>query len=163
MIGIFYGSSSGNTASLAKEIASKLGVAAGDVFDVGRVSADKVAGYDTILLGSSTWGFGELQDDWYSFIEKLKAQDLKGKKVALFGCGDSDSYPDTFCDAVGILHDELEGTGCVFVGEMAADGYPTTGSRAFAGGKVLGLIADDSEPGKTAGRMDVWAEAVKNA
>lgn len=163
MIGIFYGSSSGNTASLAKEIASKLGVAASDVFDVGKVSADVVAGFDTLLLGSSTWGFGELQDDWYGFIEKLKAGNLNGKKVALFGCGDSASYPETFCDAVGILHDELTGSGCVFVGAMAAEDYPVTESRAFADGKVLGLLADDDEPGKTESRMAVWTQAIKNA
>ena len=163
MIGIFYGSSSGNIATLAKTIASKLGVAPENVFDVGRSSADMVAGYDTILLGSSTWGFGELQDDWYAFVEKLKLENLAGKRVALFGCGDSDSYPDTFCDAVGILHDELEGSGCEFVGAMAADGYSVTGSRAFAGGKVLGLIADDSDPNKTEGRMTAWIETLKNS
>ncbi len=163
MIGIFYGSSSGNTESLAKGIASKLGVAASDMFDVGRVSADKAAGYDMLLLGSSTWGLGELQDDWYGFIEKLKSQNLAGKKVALFGCGDSASYPETFCDAVGIIHGELAASGCTFVGEMDAAGYASTESMAFADGKVLGLLADDDEPGKTEGRMAAWVEAVKNA
>ena len=163
MIGIFYGSSSGNTASLAKNIASRLGVAAENVFDVGKVSADMVNKYDIVLLGTSTWGFGDLQDDWAVFIEKLKLENLAGKRVALFGCGDSDSYPETFCDAVGILHDELEGSGCKFVGEMTAEGYPVTGSRAFAGGKVLGLVADDSDPDKTEGRMTTWIEILKNS
>lgn len=163
MTGIFYGSSSRNTEKLAKEIASKLGVAVSDVFDVGKASADSVNGFDTLLFGASTWGFGDIQDDWPVFMDKLKCQDLRGKKVALFGCGDSASYPETFCDALGIMHDELVGSGCKFVGEMDAIDYPVTDSKAFADGKVLGLISDDDEPGKTEGRMSAWLEAIENS
>ena len=163
MTGIFYGSSTGNTESLAKDIAAKLGVAATDVFDVAKVSADKVCAYDRILLGSSTWGLGELQDDWYGFITQLKKENLTGKKVGLFGCGDSASYPDTFCDAVGLIHEELEGSGCSFIGGVDATGYAPADSKAFDGDKVLGLLADDDEPGKTDARLDAWIEAVKNA
>lgn len=57
-------------------------------------------------MGSSTWGDGELEDDWYDFIAGVEVLDLKGKKVALFGCGD-ESMTDTFCNAVGELHDRL--------------------------------------------------------
>ena len=163
MTGIFYGSTTGNTESLAKEIAPKLGVAASDIFDVGKVSADKVQGYSLIVLGSSTWGLGELQDDWYGFIEQLKKENLGGKKVALFGCGDSASYPDTFCDAMGLIYDDLTGTGCTFVGAVDESGYSMTDSKAFMDGKVIGLAVDDDEPGETDARMNVWVEAVKNA
>lgn len=163
MTGIFYGSTTGNTESLAKEIASKLGVAASDIFDVGKVSADKVGSYDRIVLGSSTWGLGELQDDWYGFVEQLKKENLGGKKVALFGCGDSSSYPDTFCDAVGLIHEELWGSGCTFVGAIDAGGYSSTDSKAFVDGKAVGLLADDDDPKTTDAKMDVWVEAVKNA
>ena len=163
MIGIFYGSSTGNTEELANEIASKLGVASSDVHNVGSVSADKVSGYDCLLLGSSTWGLGDLQDDWMDFVEDLKKENLAGKKTGLFGCGDSASYPDTFCDALGVIKEELTGTGCAFIGEMDATGYAETGSKAFEGGKVIGLTADDDEPGKTAGRLDAWVAAIQNA
>jgi len=163
MIGIFYGSSTGNTESLAKEIASKLGIGASDVYDVSSAAADKVGGYDCLLLGSSTWGLGDLQDDWDSFIGDLKKENLAGKKVGLFGCGDSSSYPDTFCDALGIIREELAGSGCSFIAEMSAAGYSVNDSRAFEGGQVLGLVADDDEPEKTEERTDVWIEAVKNA
>lgn len=163
MTGIFYGSTTGNTEGLAKEIASKLGVAAADIHDVSKVSADKVTAYDRILLGTSTWGLGEMQDDWYSFIEQLKKENLSGKKVGFFGSGDSASYPDTFCDAVGLIHDELLDSGCTFIGAMDAAGYSPADSKAFVDGMALGLLADDDEPGKTAGRMDAWVVAVKNA
>ena len=59
--------------------------------------------YDVLVLSSSTWGAGELQDDWYDGVNVLKKCDLSHKYVALFGCGDSDSYSDTFCDAIRLF------------------------------------------------------------
>lgn len=163
MTGIFYGSTTGNTESLAREIASKLNVDPKDIHDVGTAQADQACAYDLLLLGTSTWGLGDLQDDWDSFIGRLKAMNLSGKKVGLFGCGDSGSYPDTFCDGMGILKEELEGAGCTFIGEIDASDYPQAGSRAFDGDRAIGLAADDDEPQKTELRMDAWIEAVKNA
>lgn len=161
MTGIFYGSTTGNTEALAEQIAKKMGVAASDIHNVGSAQADKAEDYDCLLLGSSTWGSGELQDDWYDFIEKLKTKNLSGKKVGLFGCGDSGSYPDTFGDALGILHEELADTGCTFVGEIDAAGYGVTDSKAFDGGKAYGLIADDDDPGQTDARLDKWIGSIK--
>lgn len=163
MIGIFYGSSTGNTGALAKKIASKLGVASSDVYDVATADAEKASAYDCLLLGSSTWGLGELQDDWYGFIDKIKKLGLAGKKVGLFGCGDSASYPDTFCDALGLIKEELSGSGCTFIGEMDASGYSPAGSKAFEGSKVIGLAVDDDEPSKTESRLDAWIAAIRNA
>ncbi len=161
--GIFYGSSTGNTGALARQIASKLGIASTDLHDVSGASAAQTSEYDLLLLGSSTWGLGELQDDWQDFITQLATTDLSGKQVALFGCGDSASYPDTFCDAMGEIHDSLKGTGCTFVGEVDASDYSTTDSRAFVGNNALGLIADDDEPGATGERLEVWIAAIKRA
>lgn len=163
MTGIFYGSSTGSTELLAGNIAKKLGVAASDVHDVASVGVDVTDGYDLLLLGSSTWGSGELQDDWYGFVSSLKAKDLAGKKVALFGSGDSGSYPDTFCDAIGVIRQELTGTGCTFIGEFDAAGYAVQDSLAFASGRALGLAADDDEPAETPARMERWIESVKTA
>ena len=117
-IGIFYGSTTGVTEAVAERIAKKLGVASADVHNVGSATAADAVGYDALLLGSSTWGAGELQDDWYDFLDQLKSQDLTGKKVALFGCGDSSSFSDTFCSAMGEIHDGLAATGCTFVRSM---------------------------------------------
>lgn len=111
-IGIFYGSSTGTTQSLAEQIALKTGVSKADTHDVADAAPDTIDGYDCLLLGSSTWGDGDLQDDWYGFLDKIKTRDLSGKTVALFGCGDSESYPDTFCNALGTIYEELQPTGC---------------------------------------------------
>jgi len=68
-IGIFYGSSTGTTQGIAETIASKLGVPASDVIDVSKMNADMVKEYEVLLLGTSTWGDGELQDDWYDALK----------------------------------------------------------------------------------------------
>ena len=70
--GIFYGSTTGMTESLAAKIAARTGVAQTDVHNVADASADEAEGYDLLLLGSSTWGCGKLQDDWYDFLDALK-------------------------------------------------------------------------------------------
>ena len=105
----------GSTEAVAQDIAKQLGIADADVHNVADASADETDKYDLLVLGSPTWGNGDLQDDWYGFLDRLKTRDLTGRKVALFGCGDSGSYPDTFCDAVGLLYEELQPTGCIFV------------------------------------------------
>lgn len=161
MTGIFFGSMTGTTESAANEIAARLGVAADDVHNVADVSADEAERYDLLLLGSSTWGCGELQDDWYGFLNALKSKDLTGRKVGLFGCGDSGSYPDTFCDAIGIIYDALQSTGCSFVGALAPEDYLALGSRACRDGRLLGLVIDENAPASNAGRMDTWCRLIE--
>ena len=88
MTGIFFGSTTGTTESVAARIAERLGVAQADVHNVAAASVEDVKKYDLLLLGSSTWGSGELQDDWPGFLDKLGKEDLSGRRVALFvhGC-----------------------------------------------------------------------------
>ena len=160
-IGIFFGTSTGTTESVAQQIAEKLGVS--DVFNVSEVSADKMLEYDTLLLGSSTWGSGDLQDDWYDFLEAAKALDLSGKKVGLFGCGDSSSFSDTFCGALGTIYNELQGTGCEFIGAISTDGYTYDDSEAVVDGKFVGLALDEmNEDDKTEERISNWIETLKS-
>ena len=106
--GVFYGSTTGTTESVARTIAEKLGIPSSDVYDVSKMTADVAGSYEALILGTSTWGDGELQDDWYDGIKVLKGMDLSDKTVALFGCGDSESYSDTFCDGMGILFEDLK-------------------------------------------------------
>ena len=68
----FYGSSTGTCESIAQTIAEKLGVASVDVIDASKITTEKVESYDILLLGTSTWGDGELQDDWYDAIKNDK-------------------------------------------------------------------------------------------
>lgn len=162
MTGIFFGSTTGHTESVAQEIAAALGVDAADLHNVGGTSAEATAPYDTLLLGSSTWGCGDLQDDWYDFLDALAGMDLTGKRVGLFGCGDSDSYGDTFCGAMAQIYDRLQGTGCTFVGAFEPTDYNVTDSDVCRDGQFVGLAIDESDSDdKNAARLAAWCELVK--
>ncbi|GAE15829.1 flavodoxin FldA [Bacteroides pyogenes] len=161
-IGVFYGSSTGTTEDLARRVAEALEVETQNVYDVSKLTEALVQEFDVLVLGSSTWGAGELQDDWYDGVKILKACDLSHKCVALFGCGDSDSYSDTFCDAIGILYEELKDTRCKFCGATSTDGYTFDSSIAVVDGQFVGLPLDEvNEESRTKERIAKWAAQVK--
>lgn len=161
-IGIFYGSTTGTAENLARRIAEKLNVPKEHVHDVSRITEELVDEFDVLVLGSSTWGCGELQDDWYDGINILKKCDLSNKSVALFGCGDSDSYSDTFCDAIGILYSELKDLDCCFCGAVETDGYTFDSSLAVLDGKFVGLPLDEvNEDRQTDKRITAWVEQLQ--
>ena len=158
---VVYGSSTETCQSIAETIASKLGV---EAIDVTKFDADVIAANDNLLLGTSTWGAGELQDDWYDGLNVLKAADLAGKTVAVFGCGDSESYSDTFCGAMAEIYNAAKDAGATLVGEVSTDGYTYDDSEAVVYDKFVGLALDDvNEDDKTEGRIDAWLEAIKPA
>ena len=162
MTGIFFGSTMGTTEAVAADIAKQLGVADADVHNVADTPAGEVQKYDLLVLGSSTWGAGELQDDWYDGINLLKSAGLSGKTVALFGCGDAESYPDTFCGGMKELFDAAKEGGANVLEGVSTEGYTFDDSDAVVDGKFVGLALDDvNEDDKTEERIDAWLEAIK--
>lgn len=100
-------------------------------------------------------GAGELQDDWYDGVNVLKSADLAGKTIALFGCGDSESYPDTFCGGMKELYDVVKTANVI--GAVSTEGYVFDDSEAVLNGKFVGLALDDvNESDKTEARIDNW-------
>ena len=160
-VGIIYGSSTGTCETIANSIAQKLGVDSAEVMNAGEITVEKVNPYEVLLLGTSTWGDGEVQDDWYDGLKVLKSADLKGKTIALFGCGDSESYCDTFCDGIGVLYEDLKDSGCTIVGKVPTDGYNFSSSISVVDGMFVGLPLDDiNEDNKTKARIDAWLEEI---
>ena len=131
--GIFYGSTTGTTESVARLIAEKLGVSPADVHDVSKLDAALAESYEALILGTSTWGDG-----------------------------DSESYSDTFCDGMGILFEDLKDSGCTFVGAVSDSDYTYASSVAVADGKFVGLALDDvNESDRTDARVSAWTEMLK--
>ncbi len=160
-IGVFYGSTTGTTAEVAGRIAEALGVADADVHNVAETAPSAVGDYDILVLGSSTWGSGELQDDWVDFLDGLEMLALNGKKIALFGCGD-ETMSDTFCGAVGILYDRLQRTGAEFIAPFNTDGYHYDRTPAEKDGKIVGLLIDEvNHPVMTGDRIKAWTALIK--
>ena len=157
---IFYGSTTGNTKAAADAIAAHLGIA--ELKSVDRLFADEFTAYDVIIAGTSTWGYGEIQDDWAPLVEKISTLDLKCKKVALFGTGDQTSYSDTFVDGIGILYDAFTSAGATVIGHWPTDGYEYASSRAVRDGKFVGLaLDDDNQSGMTDERIRTWVALIE--
>lgn len=155
--GIFYGSTTGTTESVVDRVKVLLDA---DVFTADDI--DKAENYDFIILATSTWGMGELQDGWLDGIEKLKNLNLSGKKVALIGVGDQEGFGDTFVDAIDIIYDEIKDKGITLVGKTSTDGYNFSSSRAVEDGEFLGLIIDENNQGElTEERINSWIEKVR--
>ena len=155
---VVYGSSTGTCEAIAEKIAQKLGC---EAIDVQNLTADVVNNNQNLILGTSTWGAGELQDDWYDGLKVLQGADLSGKTIALFGCGDCESYGDTFVGGIGELFNALKTSGASFVGAVDIDGYTFGDSEAVVDGKFVGLPLDDvNEDDKTDTRIEAWIAAI---
>ena len=161
MVGIIYGSSTGNTEKAAELIAEKIGSA--EVKNASEADASFIENCSSLVLGSSTWGAGDLQDDWETGINLLKKCDLAGKKVALFGFGDQEGWGDTFADAMGILYETVVEKGASVIGRCSTDGYSYSSSAAVVDGEFVGLPLDeDNQSHLTEGRIDAWVEKIKD-
>ncbi|MFP4023050.1 MAG: flavodoxin [Thiohalospira sp.] len=158
-IGIFYGSTTGNTEKIAKKIKEHLESEKIDIYNVREATQADLEKYENIIFGSSTWGQGELQEDFKNFLDVIKKANLKGKKVAIFGIGDSSVYPDSFADALGVIFEALEGKGVTFVGEFSTKGYNFEKSLALFDEKFVGLpLDDDSDDDQNKARIAIWSE-----
>ena len=157
-IAIFYGSSMGNTKAVAKDLSTKLDA---DIFDVAHSPKDKLSKYDNVIFGTSTWGFGDLQDDWEDFINVLEAADLSNKVVAVFGFGDGSSYPDTFVDGIGTIYNVVKDKASKVIGQTETDSYDYDASTAEVDGKFVGLPLDDeNQSDLTDSRVEAWVAQI---
>lgn len=157
---IVYGSTLGNCSKVAELIAKELDGA--EIFEVSGFDFSTVDQYDLILLGTSTWGAGDLQDDWEICIDSLKGAALSEKRVALFGTGDQESYSDTFADGMRELYDSAKEAGADIVGKWSTDGYDYSDSRAEIDGSFVGLVLDeDNQYNLSEQRIREWVATIK--
>ncbi len=143
---IVYGSTMGNTETLSKSVEEGLKGLGMDVLvkNVVETKPEELKNYDAIVLGCSTWGDGELQDDFIEFESKMNDLILTGKKAACFGPGDNEMYADTFCMAVDILEDRLKKCGAeIVVDSLKIDGDVEPGlEKAKEWGKQIGQMLE---------------------
>ncbi|TWX68851.1 flavodoxin FldB [Colwellia demingiae] len=162
-IGLFYGSTTCYTEIVAEKIQAIIGADLVDIFNIKDQPLALCLDYDFIILGISTWDFGELQEDWESMWSDINQIDLSDKIIALYGMGDQVGYTEWFQDALGMLHDQVIAQGATVVGYWPNQGYEFTASKALTadGSKFVGLSLDeDSQYNLTDERLDTWCEQV---
>lgn len=162
-IGSFYGSTTCYTEMAAEKIRALIGEELVDVHNVKESPLSLMAEYDLLLLGISTWDFGEIQEDWSAIWQQVSSSPVQGKTVALFGLGDQEGYGEWFLDAMGLLHDELKIAGAEFIGYWPNQGYQFDASKALTadGTHFVGLALDeDSQYELSDERIATWVEQV---
>jgi flavodoxin I len=158
-IGVFYGSTTGATQTVAERIAEELGVESMDIRDIDPL---ELTDYDLLVLGCSTWGDGEIQRHWKAFLPELAKLNLEEKAVALFGSGDQRVYDTTFVDGIGVLYETLARQGVKFVGFWPVHGYDFRESKAMRAGHFVGLpLDDDNQPELTSSRIETWTKLIR--
>ncbi len=160
-IGVFYGTMTGNTERIAETIAEQLGGTLHSVADAETADFEK---YDLVVLGSATWGDGDLTEDWEDNLDNFKSASLSGKKIAMFMLGDQFGYPDSFVSSASILLEALKSTGATLIGQTSTDGYEfnESGAGVVVDGKFSGLVLDeDNQSDLTDERIEKWVSDLK--
>lgn len=134
---VIFGSTTGMTEAVAGKIAQALGC------EAVNVNAADAAAFDAelLVLGSSTWGVGDLQDDWAAKLDEVKGN-FAGKKVAVFGLGDSVGFADSYCVAAETIANAAKDAGATLVGEILK-------------------LDDTNEADQTDGKIAAWIETIK--
>jgi flavodoxin I len=173
-IGIFFGTDSGTTRLIAKKIARKLKARLGDQavgkpVNVNRASADELLACSALILGTPTYGDGVLpgkasrnsEESWLEFLPGLVGLDFSGIRVALFGLGDQEQYPDHFLSAMMDLHEFFTAAGAEMIGGSPTAGFEFNSSRAAVGDRFVGLALDQHlQHLLTEQRIDDWLDEV---
>lgn len=159
-IAILYGSSGGNAASVARQV-QDLFEGSADLYNVENVTTDEIKDYPYFILGTSTTGIGDLQDDWDGFLPIFSKLDLSGKKIALFALGDSASYSTSFAESMKVIYDKIYDK-TEIVGRVPDVGYTYDDTTAVIDGIWVGLpIDEDNEYDMTTERLTNWVDSLK--
>jgi len=164
-VGLFFATSTGNTETAADWIQQKFSGDISDPTDIGEADISDLANYDSLIVGAPTWNTGADEGRsgtaWDEVLEEIAGLDLSGKKVAVFGCGDSSSYGDYFCDAIEEVYSTMKGAGATMVGSVDPSGYDFAESKSIIDGKFCGLPLDeDNESDMTEDRIAAWCEQI---
>ena len=166
-VGIYFATTTGKTEDIAERIHGLLDNAE-DPVDISDVDdLRELSNHDGIICGIPTWNTGADSERsgtaWDSLLEDIGSLSLSGKKVAIFGLGDSATYTENFCDAMEELHSYFKKAGATMVGYVPKGSYTFDESKSVIGDSFCGLPLDeDSESDMTDERLANWATQLKS-
>ena len=172
-VGIFFGTDTGNTRRIAKDIATALTSAiAAKPVNIRNANVVDMLTYDLLILGTPTYGEGQLPglstgnatESWEEFLPTLAGQNFSGKKVAIYGLGNQKSYPTEFLDAVYYLYEQFKQCGATMIGGCDIEGYQFKSSKAVVDNRFLGLALDhENQKDLTPARLETWLKMLEPA
>jgi flavodoxin I len=161
-VGLFFGSSTGNSETIARMISEHLKPFKVDIYDVMQTPVDEVSKYKKLIFGVPSWNSHLFQDDWKDFLPAISGLSFRNTKVALYGLGDQVVYSENFVDEMGIMYDWLIAREAEIIGFWPNKGYTFKRSAALRHGILVGLAIDeDNQYGLTSARVKKWANNLK--
>jgi len=162
-VALIYGTQSGNSEAIAGLIEDETGLESVNIDDI---DVESLTEYDGLIIGTPTWNTGADEDRtgvaWDANRDAIKAMELAGKPVAVFGLGDSGSYPDNFCEGLEEVHSTFKAAGAKMLGYVDPDGYSFESSKSVVDGKFVGLPLDqDNEEDMSEERVKEWVKQLK--
>ncbi|MGF6906641.1 flavodoxin [Fusobacterium sp. PH5-44] len=159
-IGIFYGSSSGNSEAIAEELEFYLKKEDVTSYNI-KNGIENITDFKNIILIAPTYGVGELQKDWELRKKTLEKTNFSGKTVALIGLGNQFAFGESFIESIRILYDIVIKNNGRIVGFSSPNGYLFKESKAIINGHFVGLALDETNQGnKTPERIEIWLKNV---
>ena len=113
LVKIAYASNTGNTEGISEHLEEAF---EGLEMEVVRETADDIDAdffedADIAVIATFTDGDGEIPADFEDFFEDVEDEDLSGKIFGVVGSGDSELYPDYYCEAAWSFEELLGKTG----------------------------------------------------
>lgn len=165
-IGFFFGTETGTTRLVAKKLYKLIGdERIAKPVNVNRITAEEFLQYDAYILGTPSYGVGEipglaagcLEKNWAEFLAQLGSPDLSGKRIAMFGLGAQERYAERFASSLKALHDVFAGLGAEMIGQWQNEGYVFENSAALVNDKFVGLVIDQRTQSMfTDERLKAW-------
>ncbi|MGZ8219638.1 flavodoxin [Methylomagnum sp.] len=170
-IGIFFGTDTGTTRLIAKRIYKVLGEdIAAKPQNVNRATPEEFMRYDALILGTPSYGIGDIpglavgcvEPNWAEFLPRLDEADFTGKRIALFGLGHQERYSERFASSLIQLYRFFYGHGADIVGRWSTEGYQFQHSDSIIDGQFVGLVVDQrSQPFLSDERIATWLTQIK--
>ena len=169
-IGIFFGTDTGSTRLVAKKIYKLLGSELADKpKNVNRTSREEFLQYDALILGTPSYGNGDIpgmsvgcmEANWEEFLPRLDDIDFSGKRIALFGLGAQERYADRFASSLIHLYRFFYGYGADIIGQWSTEGYQFEHSASVIDDQFVGLVLDQrTQSHLTDERIKTWLDEV---
>lgn len=113
VVKIVFSSATGNTEGISEILEEEFVALGADVetIDADDVDDDVFEDADVCVIATYTDGDGEIPFNLQDFYDELPDQELDGKVFGVVGSGDSEIYPDAFCQAAIDFEAAFEKTG----------------------------------------------------
>ncbi len=174
-IGMFFGTETGTTRLIAKKMHKLLGDDIADKpINVNRITPADMLRYDALILGTPSYGVGEIpgksagciEPNWEEFLVQMQAPgfspDFSGKRIAMFGMGAQERYSDRFASSLIALYNVFKDYGAEMIGDWSVEGYTFEHSASIVDGRFVGLVLDHRTQGMyTDARIATWVAAIK--